>query len=71
MANGIVPVALAIGPGLFPVAAQRGLAQRPRAGFRAIEKHPFALVRCAHLQPGERAVHCSVIKFGGDRREAG
>src|SRR5207237_6722823 len=55
--GGMSLVTLAIGPGLFPVAAQCRLAPAPRRGLGAIIENPLTFLRRAHLQPIERAVH--------------
>ena len=48
-------MALAIGAGLHPVAAQRRHAPPPRRRLRAIEEHPAAFFGGAHLQPVQRS----------------
>src|SRR6266566_2144438 len=64
--GGMSLVTLAIGPGLFPVAAQCRLAPAPRRGLGAIIENPLTFLRRAHLQPIERAVHRAVVKLGDE-----
>src|SRR5437588_11861010 len=68
--GGMSLVTLAIGPGLFPVAAQCRLAPAPRRGLGAIIENPLTFLRRAHLQPIERAVHRAVVKLSDDGRKA-
>src|SRR5215468_891389 len=68
--GGMSLVTLAIGPGLFPVAAQCRLAPAPRRGLGAIIENPLTFLRRAHLQSIERAVHRAVVKLSDDGRKA-